>query len=90
MSSSGFRGTHRNELRAKNEATRRIHQGDAVEVPVTFSPNRRLVETEREPGFVDRKLFRMKHEQTVPVTPNAAVQRPRASNGCVPQAHTFR
>jgi hypothetical protein len=44
----------------QNEATCGIHECDAVEVAFKHSANRRLVQLEREPGFVDRKLGGMK------------------------------
>jgi len=70
-----FRNSYRNKLRAKNEATRRIHQRDAVEVSIKFGPHRRVVEAERNPGFIDLKLLRMEHANTVPVAPNNVGQR---------------
>lgn len=41
------------ELRAKNETTRRVHQRDAVKIPITLGLDRRIVETECDPSFVD-------------------------------------
>ena len=75
LSSRGLNIGDGNELQVENVATRRVHQCDTVEVPITVSPNRRVVDAERYPGFVDLELFRMKHAKTFPVTPNAANQR---------------
>jgi len=73
---SGFCSSCRNELRAKNEATRRVHQRDAVEITITFGPDGRVVETKRDPSFVDLKLFGMKQAKTVLVKPDDEVERP--------------
>ncbi len=75
LGSSWFCSSCRNELRAKNEAARRVHQRDAVEIPITLGPDRRVVETECDPSFVDLKLFGVKHAKTVLVTPNDKVER---------------
>src|SRR5512146_3308953 len=62
-----FGGSYRNELRAENETTRRIHQRDAVEVSIPLSSHRRAVEAKCDPRFVDLKLLRMEHKKTVPI-----------------------
>src|SRR6266403_2005582 len=79
LGSSRFCSSCRNKLRTKNEATRRVHQRDAVEITITFGPDRRVVETERDPSFVDLKLFGVKHAKTVLVSPNNEVERRGAS-----------
>jgi hypothetical protein len=62
-----FGGGYRNELRAENEAARRVHQRDAVEVSITLGSHRRAVESKCDPGFVDLKLLRMEHKKSVPM-----------------------
>lgn len=46
----------------------------AVEVSVAIGPNRGVIYTERDPSFVDFKVFGMKHATTVPVTQNDQAQ----------------
>ena len=72
---SGFCSRCSNELRAKNEAARRVHQRDAVEITITFGPDGGVIETKRDPSFVDLKLFGMKHMKTVLVKPNDEAER---------------
>jgi hypothetical protein len=85
-SGCGLRRSCGNELRAKAETARRIHQRDAVEVSIELGPNRLAVETKRDPGFVDLKLFGMKHAKTVPVRLTVKLRggttRPDWSRGC--------
>jgi hypothetical protein len=60
------RNAQRKEVGAENESTRRVHERDAVEVAVRNRSDRRAVKPERYPGFVDHKLFRMKHAYSSP------------------------
>ena len=61
LGSSGFFSRHGNELGAENKTARRIQQRNAVKVSIALGSDRHAVETERNPGFIDLKLLRMKH-----------------------------
>jgi len=69
LGSGGLCSSCRNELRAKNEAARRVYQCDAIEIPIKFRPDGRMVEAERNPSLVDLEVFGVKHATTVLVTP---------------------
>ena len=56
-----LRRIYRDERRAQDEATCRIHERDEVEVAVGLRADRRIVQLECDPSFVDLKLIRMEH-----------------------------
>lgn len=56
------RGKSLIHVHPENVATRGIHQGEAIQIAISFRCNRCIIDPKRNPSIIDRKLIGVKHE----------------------------